>query len=268
LEGQTTPDAHPASQALRLPIPKSPRTSAIRGRSRSYVPVCMYVCRQRSYPLWPPERGLAGHACRSDKDLPLISSGIVAGPSRLNKPIGWPRKAGSTSSAPCSPLALWHFSTLCCALAAGIHVQASHLVEPAGRPAKESQRSQEKAVLRRSGDDGTQSRRECSSRTPPGAATDSCGGFDNNWLVASMTCKQCTLAAEHAAGNRCTNRLPTEQIRYAAMQGTYRRCAVDCNSSRLNPPSATLCTTRSILLVSDLDALYRSRRGVATGKQS
>ena len=141
----------------------------------------------------------------------------------------------------------------------------------ASRPAGEREsESQEKAVSRRSGDDGTQSRREFSSRTPPGAATDSCGGFDNNWLVASMTCKQCTLAAEHAAGNRCTNRLPTEQIRYAAMQGTYHRCAVDCNSSRLNPPSATLCTTRSILLVSDWDALYRtrSRRGVATDKQS
>ena len=59
-----------------------------------------------------------------------------------------------------------------------------------------------------------------------------------------------------------------KQIRYAAMQGIYHRCAVDCNSSRLNPPSATLCTTRSILLVSGCEVLYRSRRGVATVKQS
>ena len=61
-----------------------------------------------------------------------------------------------------------------------------------------------------SGVDGTQSRREFSSNTPPGAATDPHGGSDDNWLVGSMACKQCTLAAKHAAGNRCTNRLPTE----------------------------------------------------------
>jgi hypothetical protein len=45
--------------------------------------------------------GLTMHAKTS-----LVSSGIVVGPSRLNKPIGWPRKAGSTSTAPCSPLAI------------------------------------------------------------------------------------------------------------------------------------------------------------------
>ena len=61
-----------------------------------------------------------------------------------------------------------------------------------------------------SGVDGTQSRREFSSYTPPGTATDSHGGSDDNWLVGTMACKQCTPAAEHAAGNRCTNRLPTE----------------------------------------------------------
>jgi len=140
LRGQTTLDAH-AARSFVSPCPRAPGpVPSEAGRVR----MCLYVCRQRSYLLWPPERGRASHACRSDKDLPLISSGIVAGPSRLSKPIGWPRKAGSTSSAPCSPLALWHFSTLCCALAAGIHVQASHLVEPAGRPAKESQRVKRK----------------------------------------------------------------------------------------------------------------------------
>jgi hypothetical protein len=74
-----------------------------------------------------------------------------------------------------------------------------HTAQQAGRRKREAQ----KAVLCRSGVDGTKSRREFSSRTPPGAATDSHGGFDNNWLDGSMACKQCTLAAEHAAVNRC-----------------------------------------------------------------
>jgi hypothetical protein len=70
---------------------------------------------------------------------------------------------------------------------------------PAGRPAKE--RSSESGIM-----PFWSGRHEVPARvhrTPPGAATDSHGGFDNNWLDGSMACKQCTLAAEHAAGNRC-----------------------------------------------------------------
>lgn len=196
------------------------RTSAIRGST----PGCqgsflhgLSVCRKRSCPFGPQGMGRLG------KDLSLISFGIVVGPSRLIEPIGWPRKAGSTSFVPCSPFSSLAL-TLYCALAAGIHAQASHfphLVEPS-RPA--SGEESREAVLTRPGDDGTQSRREFSSRTPPGAATDSYGGPDSNWLVGSMACKQCTLAAEHAAGNRCTNRIRTEQINYAAMQGTAPLC--------------------------------------------
>lgn len=77
------------------------------------------------------------------------------------------------------------------------------MVEPTAQQAGRRKREAQKAVLCRPGVDGTKSRREFSSRTPPGAATDSHGGFDNNWLDGSMACKQCTLAAEHAAGNRC-----------------------------------------------------------------
>ena len=111
-----------------------------------------------------------------------------------------------------------------CALAAGTHAQASHMVEHTAQQAGRRKREAQKAVLCRSGVDGTKSRREFSSRTPPGAATDSCGGPDKNWLVGSMACKQCTLAAKHAAGNRCTNRMRTEQIHYAAMQGIAPLC--------------------------------------------
>lgn len=107
--GRTDSTGCPRWQTLRLPMPKSPPTSAIRGSTHSYVSVCVQTT--IISPL-APKRGLMSHACRNDKDLPLISSGIVAGPSRLNKPIVWPRKAGSTSPAPCSPLTLWHFSSL------------------------------------------------------------------------------------------------------------------------------------------------------------
>lgn len=53
-----------------------------------------------------------------------------------------------------------------------------------------------------------------------------------------------------------------EQIRYAAMQGLKHHCVVDCNSSRPNPPSATLCTTRSIFACFGLGStIQKSTRG-------
>jgi len=105
-------------------------------RLAPWARVLACVCRQRSCILRPLERGLAGYACRACRGRSLISSrlGIVVGPSRLNKPIGWPRKAGSNSSAPCSL-----FSTLALCVARSLPastLQAFHLdptAQQAGR---------------------------------------------------------------------------------------------------------------------------------------
>lgn len=141
-------------------------------------------------------------ACRAT-ETSLISFEIVAGPSRLNKPIGWPRKAASTSSAPCSPLALHSVLRV-----RGRHPRPG--VPFGGAQQAGRRRRVARSGIMPSGVNGTQSRREFSSYTPPRAATDSRGGSDNHWLGGSVACKKCTITAEHAAGNRCTNRLPTE----------------------------------------------------------
>ena len=46
------------------------------------------------------------------------------------------------------------------------------------------------------------------------------------------------------------------------MQGLEHHCALDCNSSRPNPPSATLCTTRSIFACFGVGStIQKSTRG-------
>ena len=146
---------------------------------------------------WSAVQAAILHACHG-----LGSSGIIVGPSRLNGPIGWLRKAGSTSSA----VALYHFSILRCPLADGTHFQASHsgpalkmrynavLIDWSCRHAVPV----ENQLLH------TRSR---SRLVHPG----------DNWLAGSLARFHASnahllLAAEHAAGNRCANRKHTEQI--------------------------------------------------------